>query len=660
MQDKLAVSVVVPVYNAEKYLQQCLNSILRQSLKEIEVIAVDDGSTDGSGKILSEYQKKDKRLTVISKQNEGVSIARNLAVAKARGKYISFVDSDDYLEPSALEKLYNRAAADNLDMLMFAATTLDMNTGRYNKERLYNFRYLDDDFDPPFFNEQTDAGLWRKFAPSACLTFYRRKFLVENSLEFIRGMRFEDCLFFKQAFFLAQRAGIMREPLYIRRRHRESAVASGGRHLMDYMRINGIICELAQKRALSVSEINAFIASTVSYTIVLFKQIDVRYRKEYFELMKNYFGKYCGKEVLSLPAARKHRKEVKDVLRSCCLTGYHLHRGWRVLKQNMFSHTRKNNKVKICVCGLKFSFKLKGAQAMKYIRLNNGNLMPALGFGTFPMKGKELRQAVRAGVRTGFRLFDTATAYRNEQDLGRALWGKHDWFGRWRRPHYFITTKLFLDDCRRHTERKALLASMKKLGVSYVDLYLMHWADPDCFVDNWKAMERLYKEGLAKNIGVCNFEIHHLQKLLDECEIVPAVNQVECHPLLTQKPLLDFCRKHGIIVQSYSPFARMDKKLIENPLLLELAGKYRKKTTQIILKWNIQQGRGAVPKSSNPERLRDNFNIFDFSLSRSELGAIDTLNEDYRIRFHPDVYPVVNYPNKNKGAENENCAENAK
>lgn len=660
MPKTICVSVIIPVYNSEKYLEQCLDSVLEQSLKEIEIIVVNDGSTDKSPQILDEYKKKDERLIVVHKQNEGVSVARNQAISIAKGKYISFVDSDDWLRADALEKLYAKAEKDKLEMLCLSAKTLYMNTGNYYDEALYNFKYFPKDYEPGIFSFNPQESLWWKITPAMAMTFYQRKFIKNNKLCFLKNYRYEDCLFFKQAFFKAKRIAITREQLYFRRRHDESMVASKGKSLMDYMRINDIIYKLAAENGVSADELNAFISSTFSYIIVLFKQIDKKYRQEYFLMMKDYFNKYCSKNVLRIKTAYKNRKEIKDILKSDTLFAYYLRSSWRKFKKNIFGKQRKNNKLKLCILGIKFSFAISGVGLMKYVRLNTGNMLPLLGFGTFPMKGKILKKAVKVGKKIGFRLFDTATAYQNEKDLGKALWGKYSLFKFIKRPHYFITTKLFLDDCRKHTERQALLTSMEKLGVSYVDLYLMHWADPDCFVDNWKEMEKLYKEGLAKNIGVCNFEIHHLQRLLDECEIVPAVNQVECHPLLTQKPLLQFCQEHGIIVQSYSPFARMDDKLVKNPLLLELADKYKKTVTQIILKWNIQQGRCVIPKSANPERLKENFNIFDFYLSREDLSAIDELNQDYRIRFHPDVYPIVNYPNKYKDIKNENLEPNKK
>ena len=279
---------------------------------------------------------------------------------------------------------------------------------------------------------------------------------------------------------------------------------------------------------------------------------------------------------------------------------------------------------------------------MKYFTLNDGNKIPALGLGTFPMNGKILRTVAKEAYLQGYRLFDTSAAYGNEKALGDGLFGRFLFKTGFDRKSMFLSTKLFLDACRTNTEKKQLIKSLKNLRVKYIDLWLMHWADIDYFIKNYKVMEELKKEGLAKSIGVCNFEIHHLEKLMDKCEIIPAVNQVECHPLLTQKPLIEFCNKNKILVESYSPFARMDERLIEHSILCEIAKKYNKKVTQIILKWNIQQGRIVIPKTSNLERLYENIDIENFELTNNELLSIDNINQDIRVRFHPDIYPQEN------------------
>lgn len=278
-----------------------------------------------------------------------------------------------------------------------------------------------------------------------------------------------------------------------------------------------------------------------------------------------------------------------------------------------------------------------------YMVLNDDNKIPAIGLGTYPMCGEELVSVSRQAYKIGYRLFDTSPAYGNEEALGTGLFGSFfDKINLFKKKSVYISTKLFLDACRTHKEKEQLIDSLHKLKVKKLNLWLMHWADPNTFLENYKVMQRLKKEGLAESIGVCNFEIHHLQKILDACDIPPVINQVECHPYLTQKPLIEFCNKYNIILQSYSPFARMDKELINNPRLVNIAKKYNKEVTQIILRWNIQQNRIVIPKTSNFKRLAQNINIFDFVLSEDELLEIDNLNMNKRFRYHPDEYPLEN------------------
>ena len=277
----------------------------------------------------------------------------------------------------------------------------------------------------------------------------------------------------------------------------------------------------------------------------------------------------------------------------------------------------------------------------KYFVLNNFRKIPKLGLGTFNSFGNELINVVKLASEIGYQLFDTSMAYQNEKALSKGLWS--NCFGvanSEKRKKYCITSKLFLDDCINNREYTGLKNSLKKLNTDYIDNYLLHWALPDKFVKNYKEMEKFYYDGLVRTIGVSNMEIHHLERLINECDVIPAINQVEITPLFTQKPLLDFCKKHNILVMAYTPFARMDERLFTNEKLISISKKYNKYPTQIILKWNIQQGRCVIPKTANPERLKDNFNIFDFMISDEDLNIIDSINENVRVRFHPDVYPV--------------------
>lgn len=272
----------------------------------------------------------------------------------------------------------------------------------------------------------------------------------------------------------------------------------------------------------------------------------------------------------------------------------------------------------------------------KYFILNNKNKIPCIGLGTF--NAKNLKKIAHKSADIGYELYDTSPAYGTEKRLAEGLWKR--FFYKKDRKQFFITTKLFLNNCFDNTEYLGLKKSLKKLSTDYIDNYLLHWAHPDVFIKNYKEMEKFYKDGIVKNIGVCNMEIHHLEKLMNECEIVPAINQIEITPMFTQKPLVEFCQKHGILVMAYTPFARMHEKLFTNQNLLNIAQKYDKEPTQIILRWNIQQGRCVIPKTANENRLKENFDIFDFNLSDEDLMMIDDINEDFRVRFHPDVYPI--------------------
>lgn len=263
------------------------------------------------------------------------------------------------------------------------------------------------------------------------------------------------------------------------------------------------------------------------------------------------------------------------------------------------------------------------------VGLNNGVEMPVLGLGTWPMK-LMLYKVVPLSYFSGYRAFDTSEAYRNERHLGRIL----SFFPR---KALFVTSKLSNVGQRRGNVRVELMNTLSRLRLKQLDLYLMHWPNPETFLNSWKQMEILYHEGLTRAIGVCNFHEHHLERLLDIATVVPALNQFELHPLLTQEPLVNFCRSKGILVEAYSPLARMDKKLIEHVVLEGIAEKYNKTVPQIVLRWIIQSGNATCPKTANYTRLRQNIDIFDFELSEAEMMKISGLNENYRVRHNPDT-----------------------
>lgn len=270
---------------------------------------------------------------------------------------------------------------------------------------------------------------------------------------------------------------------------------------------------------------------------------------------------------------------------------------------------------------------------MKNIVLNNGLKMPIIGLGTYPLNRFKLIKAMWYAHKNGCISFDTSSAYGNERSFGIGV--KILKF--FEAKNIFITTKLNNASQRKGNIREALLSSMKRLGVKHIDLYLMHWPNPETYLGSWKEMEKLYKEGIVKTIGVCNFHEHHLDKLLEIAEVIPAINQIELHPLLSQKPLREYCESRGIQIQAYSPVARMDPKLIKNPVLEKLAKKYNKTVPQIILRWNIESNIITIPKSGNKNRIIENFNIFDFELTAEDISDINNLNEDYRVRYNPDT-----------------------
>lgn len=269
---------------------------------------------------------------------------------------------------------------------------------------------------------------------------------------------------------------------------------------------------------------------------------------------------------------------------------------------------------------------------MEGIKLNNGLSIPKIGLGTFPMNRYVLLKTVIQATRIGYNSFDTSRSYGNEKALGFALK-----LSLVKRENIFITTKLSNEQQRTYNVKNALLSSLKLLKTDYVDLYLMHWPNPETYLDSWRQMEELYLQGYCKAIGVCNFHEHHLEELLKIAKIIPAINQIEIHPLLTQKPLIKYCKKHGIQPEAYSPLARMDKRLVENGVLENLAEKYNKTIAQIILRWDYQCGVISIPKTENKNRLRENISIFDFNMTEEEIESINNLNCNYRIRHNPDT-----------------------
>ena len=271
------------------------------------------------------------------------------------------------------------------------------------------------------------------------------------------------------------------------------------------------------------------------------------------------------------------------------------------------------------------------------IKLNNGVNIPQLGLGVLKMaEGEEVESSVLKALNAGYRSIDTAAGYGNEAGVGRGIMASG-----LTREEVFITTKLANRDQGYDAALKAFDVSLDLLGLDYLDLYLIHWPQPmyDQYIETWKAFERLYEEKRVRAIGVSNFEPEHLERLFLETGITPAVNQIEFHPYLTQDALQDFCKKHGIAVEAWSPLMQGGE-VLRNDLILELAEKYDKSPAQIVLRWDIEKGVIVIPKSVHEERIRENMDIFDFSLESGEVDDIDDLNED--LRTGPNPYTFSN------------------
>lgn len=268
--------------------------------------------------------------------------------------------------------------------------------------------------------------------------------------------------------------------------------------------------------------------------------------------------------------------------------------------------------------------------------LHNGVKMPWLGIGVFKVEeGPELVNAVKFAMKHGYRSIDTAAIYENEEGVGQAIREGLDEVGI-SREELFVTSKVWNSDLGYESTIAAYETSLKKLGLDYLDLYLIHWPVDGKYKDAWRALETLYKEGKVKAIGVSNFQIHHLEDLMKDAEIKPMINQVEYHPRLTQKEVQAFCHENGIQLEAWSPL--MQGQLLDNPILQEIANTYNKSTAQIIIRWDLQNGVVTIPKSTKEHRIIENSNVFDFELTIEEMQQIDQLNQNHRVGPDPDNF----------------------
>ncbi len=260
--------------------------------------------------------------------------------------------------------------------------------------------------------------------------------------------------------------------------------------------------------------------------------------------------------------------------------------------------------------------------------LNNGVQMPWLGLGVFESReGGEIENAIHTAFEQGYRSIDTASFYYNERGVGKAIQESNV-----PRKEIFVTTKIWNDDVRAGRTKQAFEISLEKLGLDYIDLYLIHWPVGGHFVQAWKDLEEIYQSGLVKAIGVSNFMVHHLQELMDSSEIIPTVNQVEFHPRLVQPKLRQFCKENKIQFEAWSPLMRGE--IFSIPQINDLAKKYNKTEAQIVLRWDLQHEVVTIPKSAKPERIIANAQIFDFELKPEEMDLLDGL--DNATRTGPD------------------------
>jgi diketogulonate reductase-like aldo/keto reductase len=262
-------------------------------------------------------------------------------------------------------------------------------------------------------------------------------------------------------------------------------------------------------------------------------------------------------------------------------------------------------------------------------KLNSGVEMPLLGLGVYQTTpGKATEEAVKSALRVGYRHIDTASLYGNEESVGRAVRGSGV-----PRDQVFVTTKLWNSDHGYDSALRACDESLRRLGLGYIDLYLVHWPVPELRGETWKALVELQRRGSCRAIGVSNYTVRHLDELLEGSKVVPDVDQVEFNPFLYQEELLGFCKERKIQLEAYSPLTRGHR--LHHPVVLELGRTYSKSPAQILIRWSLQHGLVVIPKSARPERIRENSEVFDFEISAADMSRLDSLGENLHTDWDP-------------------------
>lgn len=264
--------------------------------------------------------------------------------------------------------------------------------------------------------------------------------------------------------------------------------------------------------------------------------------------------------------------------------------------------------------------------------LSNGVKIPYIGMGTWKVPEEETADAVALALGQGYRLIDTAAIYKNETGVGGGIRKSQV-----NREEIFVATKLWNENIRQGTVEKAFQESLDKLGLDSVDLYFMHWPVVGKYVDAWKTMVKLYEEKRVRAIGVCNCKVHHLEELAQASGMMPMVNQIELHPLLSQKEVIDYCHRNGIVVQAYSPLMH-GREQLQDPLFAGIAQKHGCTPAQVILRWHIQNGVCVIPKSVNAARQKENLELYHFELDEDDMKKMDAFNQNHRFCADPDNF----------------------